>query len=64
MGEPRVLHCWEDGPEIDGVGSTCMLRDGHDGPHEWVKDSEILIEFPGASGEVPGLKPRGDGAVT
>lgn len=24
---------------------TCMLPQGHDGPHEWTPDSEITITF-------------------
>lgn len=28
----------------DGA-STCMLERGHDGPHEWTPDGEILITF-------------------
>lgn len=34
----RVLHCWED-----GGGSTCMLLDGHEEPHEFTPDSEIYV---------------------
>jgi hypothetical protein len=25
--------------------ATCMLEDGHDGPHDWTSDSEIVVEF-------------------
>ena len=28
-------------------GKTCMLLNGHDGPHEWTPDDEIMIEFKG-----------------
>jgi hypothetical protein len=38
----HVLFCWEDGPDSD---STCMLDDGHDGPHEFTPDSEIVVKF-------------------
>lgn len=42
----RVVHCWADGPETeDGVGTTCMLLHGHDGPHVWTRDDEIGIRF-------------------
>lgn len=42
----RVVHCWEEGPrEPDLSGTTCMLEDGHDGPHDFVRDSEIMIRF-------------------
>jgi len=45
MNEP-ILHCWEDGPRDErDVGSTCMLPDGHDGPHEWTPDDEITVRF-------------------
>ncbi len=44
------MHCWEDGPitvndDLTETGSTCMLEDGHEGPHEFVLDSEITIKF-------------------
>ncbi len=42
-------HCWEDswGDKIYGPEprSSCLLPDGHDGPHEWTADSEIIIQF-------------------
>ena len=47
----RVLHCWEDGPrtgeswESVGVGSTCMLADGHEGPHVFTPDDQITVSF-------------------
>lgn len=34
------IHCWED-----SGGSTCMLLDGHDGPHEFTFDDEIVVCF-------------------
>lgn len=44
-------HCWfdfwadiEDG-DTSLPGHTCMLPDGHDGPHEPTPDKEILISF-------------------
>lgn len=47
--EKRVLHCWEPGPETeDGCTTTCMLEDGHDGPHEWTRDDAIGISFASA----------------
>lgn len=42
----HVRHCWQDGPEEeDGCNTTCMLWDGHEGPHEWSRDDEIMISF-------------------
>lgn len=42
----RIVHCWEDGPRTeDGRGQTCMLLDGHKGPHEWTRDDEIRVRF-------------------
>lgn len=31
--------------ELRGEGSsyTCMLEDGHEGPHEWTNDSDIFL---------------------
>lgn len=44
--EKRVCHCWESGPETeDGCSTTCMLEDGHEGPHEWSRDDQIGISF-------------------
>lgn len=44
--KPRVAHCWEDGPETeDGCSTTCMLLDGHEGPHEFTRDDQIGITF-------------------
>lgn len=48
----------EHAEELHGFGSqewadaynephaTCMLEDGHEGPHEWTLDNEIMISFP------------------
>jgi hypothetical protein len=44
--EKRIVHCWEDGPETeDGCSTTCMLLDGHEGDHDWVRDDRIGISF-------------------
>jgi len=44
--ELKEVHCWEEGPRYaDGVGSTCMLEEGHDGEHEFVRDDQILLRF-------------------
>ena len=32
--------------QIEG-NATCLLPDGHDGPHEWTPDSEITVRFIG-----------------
>ena len=47
MAEPkRIVHCWEDGPLTeDGCPTTCMLLDGHDGEHEWMRDDQITVKF-------------------
>ncbi|MDY0059811.1 MAG: hypothetical protein RBU45_08385 [Myxococcota bacterium] len=58
----RPLHCWQDrldwvwqkgaklgSPEyLDAIEhpATCMLPAGHEGPHEWMPDEEIVIEVP------------------
>jgi hypothetical protein len=41
----RIVHCWESGPRDWRCGTTCLLPDGHDGPHEWTRDDEIEITF-------------------
>jgi hypothetical protein len=38
-------HCWTPGPQISGVSTSCMLMDGHEGPHEWTRDDQITISF-------------------
>jgi hypothetical protein len=39
-----MLHCWADGPPAkDGMSQTCMLEDGHKGPHEWTPDDEVVV---------------------
>lgn len=38
-----ALHCWFDFED----GHTCMLEDGHDGPHEPTADDEIVVTFVG-----------------
>lgn len=56
----HVAHCWADQREHmealygwrsaeyqDCPGGTCLLPDGHDGPHAWTPDSEIAIRFAG-----------------
>lgn len=56
--EAPVLHCWADRRDCCAWGSeewvqtfvlgnaTCLLADGHDGPHSWTPDEEIEVEFP------------------
>jgi hypothetical protein len=39
-----IVNCWESAGEYPHT-STCMLLDGHDGPHEFTPDDEITIEF-------------------
>jgi hypothetical protein len=45
-----IVNCWEESGEYPN-GSTCMLLDGHDGPHEFTPDSEIVIGFYAAEAE-------------
>lgn len=47
MNEP-IIRCWEDGPdEPDDMGTMCMLERGHDGPHHFVREDEIMITLVG-----------------
>ncbi len=51
------VHCWADYRDSLPFGSdawvesfntgnaTCMLEDGHHGPHEWTPDEEIGVRF-------------------
>lgn len=39
-----IVNCWEESGEYPN-GSTCMFLDGHDGPHEFTPDSEVVIGF-------------------
>lgn len=39
MSDEYVSYLENDMPE------TCMLPDGHAGPHEWTRDDEIEISF-------------------
>lgn len=54
------VHCWKDkgewADETFGFlsdehlatlenGATCLLADGHEGPHEWTDDGAIVINF-------------------
>lgn len=34
-------HCLADGPTHDEIGSTCLLPDGHAGPHRFTRDDEV-----------------------
>lgn len=44
-----MSHCWMGGRirQDDGeeYGATCLLDDGHEGPHEWTPDKDIRIAF-------------------
>lgn len=49
--KPARVHCWksamehaeETGTTWDGPESTCMLDDGHEVPHDFVPDDEIVV---------------------
>ena len=41
----REAHCWSSATDDEGRGYTCMLIDGHDGPHEFYANSEIKVQF-------------------
>lgn len=57
----NVTHCWEDYKSFVsdqfGIGSrewceahqkgdaTCLLPEGHEGPHEWTPDDQITVHF-------------------
>ena len=42
----KAVHCWEEGPETeDGMTTTCLLLDGHDGLHVWSRDDEIMVKI-------------------
>ena len=58
--DKRVLHCWESNTEwaeaAHGLGSaeyeaawrqpgTCMLEAGHNGPHVFTPDDDIVVRF-------------------
>lgn len=30
---------------MDGGNATCLLEDGHEGPHEWTADGDIVVSF-------------------
>ena len=54
MTEKPICHCWEDGPETeDGCSTTCMLLEGHQGPHEWTRDDKIMITFERGNDDLP-----------
>jgi hypothetical protein len=41
-----IIHCWQPGPDTsDGCPTTCMMRDGHTGYHEWTRDDKITVKF-------------------
>ena len=52
--ESRIVHCWAGGPYTDdGMSTTCMLLDGHEGKHEYTRDDNISVRFrkPGPENE-------------
>lgn len=51
-----ALSCWEPAPETSGIAATCVLADGHAGPHVYVPDEFIRVEL-ADSGEEPERDP-------
>ena len=61
MDEKIVVHCWKGKVEwaketfgaysekycdvLAEPGATCMLLDGHEGPHEFTPDANIKVTF-------------------
>ena len=43
VGTDEYIQSWIDYPD----GATCLLPEGHEGPHEWTPDDQILISFSG-----------------
>ena len=42
----KWIHCWADGPsDKDGMRTTCMLPDGHKGPHEWTRYDKLVVHY-------------------
>lgn len=53
----KILHCWHGENDDNEIGSdewvevfihgegTCMLSDGHAGPHVYTPDDELVIKF-------------------
>ncbi len=61
MAEHKRPYCWADKKELaeetygylspehvdaSERNCTCLLLDGHDGPHQWTPDDEIVVSFP------------------
>lgn len=60
MTTAATLHCWADRSDADpswdrwadpDKSFTCMLPDGHDGPHRWTDDNHIGVEFAAPAGD-------------
>lgn len=60
MSSKTTLHCWQsrndwlEKHDFDTYAAEffenkpdccCMLPDGHDGPHEWTPNDEIVVSF-------------------
>lgn len=52
--EETYGYCSDEHADAMNNTSTCLLPDGHDGPHEFVPDDEIGISFAGAGSEEVG----------
>lgn len=52
------VHCWADYMEtlpfgsqewidciVEDKNASCLLEHGHEGPHEWTPDKEIVVKF-------------------
>lgn len=50
------VHCWTAGPrEPDDCGTTCLEWEDHEGPHQFVRDDEIMVLL------APDTKEQADG---
>lgn len=46
MKQRDLSHCWEAGPTTnDGCSTTCVEQAGHQGPHQFIRDDEIIVAF-------------------
>jgi hypothetical protein len=41
-----VVFCFAEGSDHGHPGTVCLQLQGHDGAHDWTRDSEIFIPDP------------------